>query len=80
MTKINEAWSTTRPIDKSYEIYLALYQAITGTEDKEPIYNKFSPDFFDLIVDRRVPPRQRRGGLRVARGPRLLRLGHPARA
>lgn len=37
-------------IDTSYEIYLGLYQAIMGTEDKEPIYNKFQKDFFDLIV------------------------------
>lgn len=37
-------------IDTSYEIYLGLYQAIMGTEDKEPIYDKFPKDFFDLIV------------------------------
>jgi len=37
-------------IDTSYEIYLGLYQAIMGTEEKEPIYDKFPRDFFDLIV------------------------------
>ncbi len=37
-------------IDTSYEIYLGLYQAIMGSEDKEPIYDKFPKDFFDLIV------------------------------
>jgi len=37
-------------VDTSYEIYLGLYQAIMGTEDKEPIYDKFPKDFFDLIV------------------------------
>lgn len=37
-------------IDTSYEVYLGLYQAIMGTEDKEPIYDKFPKDFFDLIV------------------------------
>ena len=37
-------------IDTSYEVYLGLYQAIMGTEDKEPIYDKFPRDFFDLIV------------------------------
>ena len=37
-------------IDKSYEIYLSLYQAITGPEDEEKIYRDFSPEFFDLIV------------------------------
>lgn len=45
MTKI-----TNRKIDKSYEIYLALYQAVTGTEESQKIYKHFSKDFFDLIV------------------------------
>ena len=39
---------TNRTADKSYEIYLALYQAITGTEESQNIYRQFSPDFFDL--------------------------------
>jgi type I restriction enzyme R subunit len=37
-------------IDTSYEIYLGLYQAVMGSEEKEPIYDKFPKDFFDLIV------------------------------
>ena len=37
-------------VDTSYEIYLALYQAIMGGEDQEAIYDKFPSDFFDLIV------------------------------
>ncbi|GAB1386669.1 DEAD/DEAH box helicase family protein [Melaminivora sp.] len=41
---------TTKQVDKSYEIYLSLYQAITGTEEDRNIYKQFSPDFFDLIV------------------------------
>lgn len=45
MTKI-----TKRKIDKSYEIYLSLYQAVTGTEEEQNIYKQFSPDFFDLVV------------------------------
>lgn len=45
MTKI-----TKRQIDKSYEIYLSLYQAVTGNEEEKNIYKQFSPDFFDLIV------------------------------
>ena len=45
MTKI-----TNRTVDKSYEIYLCLYQAVTGTEEEQNIYTQFSPDFFDLIV------------------------------
>ncbi len=41
---------TTKQVDKSYEIYLSLYQAVTGTEEDSNIYKQFSPDFFDLIV------------------------------
>lgn len=37
-------------VDTSYEVYLSLYQAIMGDEDRESIYNKFSRDFFDLVV------------------------------
>src|SRR5882672_8086997 len=45
MTKI-----TNRTADKAFEIYLSLYQAVTGTEDEQNIYKQFSPDFFDLVV------------------------------
>ncbi len=45
MTKI-----TNRTVDKAFEIYLCLYQAVTGTEAEQNIYTQFSPDFFDLIV------------------------------
>jgi type I restriction enzyme R subunit len=45
MTKI-----THRKVDKAFEIYLCLYQAVTGTEEDKNIYKEFSPDFFDLIV------------------------------
>ena len=39
-----------RMIDKSYEIYLALYQGLSGADDEANAYKQFSPDFFDLIV------------------------------
>lgn len=39
-----------RKIDKSYEIYLALYQGLTSYDTDKDAYRKFSPDFFDLIV------------------------------
>ena len=39
-----------RQIDKSYEIYLALYQGLSGTDEAADVYKQFSPDFFDLIV------------------------------
>lgn len=37
-------------IDKSYEIYLALYQGLTNYNEDKDAYREFSPDFFDLIV------------------------------
>jgi len=39
-----------RMVDKSYEVYLALYQGLTGSEEEKNIYRQFSPGFFDLIV------------------------------
>mgnify|MGYP003635570307 CR=1 FL=1 len=39
-----------RKIDKSYQIYFALYQGLTSTDDDKNAYKEFSPDFFDLIV------------------------------
>ena len=45
MTKI-----TNRTVDKAFEIYLSLYQAITGTEEEQDIYTQFSQDFFDLVI------------------------------
>lgn len=41
---------TNREIKKNYEIYLALYQAVTGKEEWKQIYKQFPSDFFDLIV------------------------------
>lgn len=45
MTKIRN-----RQVDKSYEIYLALYQGLSGDEEWKNIYKQFSPDFFDLVI------------------------------
>ena len=39
-----------KKIDKSYEIYLALYQGLTNYDEDKDAYRKFSRDFFDLIV------------------------------
>jgi type I restriction enzyme R subunit len=41
---------TNREVKKNYEIYLALYQAVTGREEWKQIYRQFPSDFFDLIV------------------------------
>lgn len=45
MTKIKN-----RKLDPAYEIYLGLYQAITGTDESDKIFKNVSPDFFDMIV------------------------------
>ena len=37
-------------VDTAYEIYLGLYQAITGPEEHEKVYRELSPGFFDLII------------------------------
>lgn len=37
-------------VDKAYEVYLALYQGLTGSEEEQNIFKQFSPNFFDLIV------------------------------
>ena len=39
-----------KKIDKSYEIYLALYQGLTNYDEDSDAYRQFSRDFFDLIV------------------------------
>ena len=39
-----------RRIDTAYEIYLGLYQAITGPEEHQKVFRELSPGFFDLIV------------------------------
>ena len=44
MTKIEN-----RKMDSSYEIYMALYQQLSGEDDLE-IFKQFKPEFFDLIV------------------------------
>ncbi|WP_459568453.1 EcoAI/FtnUII family type I restriction enzme subunit R [Bradyrhizobium diazoefficiens] len=39
-----------RRVDTAFEVYLGLYQAITGPEERQKLYREFSPGFFDLIV------------------------------
>lgn len=45
MTKIQN-----RQVDKSYQIYFALYQGLTGTDEDKNIFRQFSSDFFDMVV------------------------------
>lgn len=45
MTKVSG-----RAVDPSYEIHLALYQALTGPEESQKAFKQVDPDFFDLII------------------------------
>lgn len=45
MTKIKG-----RTVDPSYEIHLALYQGLTGSEESKKAYKQVGRNFFDLIV------------------------------
>jgi type I restriction enzyme R subunit len=47
---IARAIDRKRRLDASYEIYLGLYQAITGPEERQKLFRNFSKGFFDLIV------------------------------
>ena len=49
-TEVATAIDNKRRIDTAYEIYLGLYQAITGPEERQKLFREFSPGFFDLIV------------------------------
>ncbi len=49
-TELTTAVDGKRRIDTAYEIYLGLYQALTGPEERQKLFREFSPDFFDLIV------------------------------
>lgn len=44
MTKVEN-----RKLDSSYEIYMALYQQLSG-DDGQEAFLQFKPDFFDLII------------------------------
>ena len=39
-----------RRIDMAYEIYLGLYQALTGPDEAQKLFRELSPDFFELII------------------------------
>lgn len=45
MTKI-----TKRQADAAFEIYLALYQGVSGSKEEQNIYKQFSRNFFDLVI------------------------------
>lgn len=39
-----------KQVNKAYEVYLGLYQAVTGKSGADDVYKQFSPEFFDLII------------------------------
>ena len=45
MTKVRNC-----DMDPSYEVYIALYQAVSGNEEERNVYRQFSRAFFDLVV------------------------------
>src|ERR1700676_2246187 len=47
---LTTALDKKRRIDTAYEVYLGLYQAITGPEERQKLFREFSSGFFDLIV------------------------------
>ena len=47
---LETALDRQRRLDPSYEIYLGLYQALTGPEERQKLFKEFSKEFFDLII------------------------------
>ena len=44
-------WVTKQNFDTAHEIYLGLYQGLTGEDDEaNSLFKQFSPGFFDLVV------------------------------
>ncbi len=39
-----------RRVDPAFEVYLGLYQALTGPDERKKVFKHFKPTFFDLIV------------------------------
>ena len=50
LEELTIALDQQRRVDPSYEIYLGLYQALTGQEERQKLFREFTQDFFDLIV------------------------------
>jgi type I restriction enzyme, R subunit len=50
LTTAVDIFNKARRIDTAFEVYLGLYQALTGPEEHQKLYKELSPGFFDLIV------------------------------
>ena len=68
-----------RRIDTAYEIYLGLYQAITGPEERQKIFREFSSGFFDLIVIDECHRGSAAEDFRLARNSGVFFVGHADR-
>ena len=55
--ELTAALDKKRRIDTAYEVYLGLYQAITGPEDRQKLYREFSPPSVPTSM-RQVAPQQ----------------------
>src|SRR5690606_40087152 len=49
-TRFSRDWSSDVCSSDLFEIYLALYQGLSGADEAANVYKQFSRDFFDLIV------------------------------
>ena len=76
---LTSAIDRKRRIDTAYEIYLGLYQAITGPEEHQKIFREFSPRILRPHRDRRVPSWQRCRGFGLAGDSGILFVGHADR-
>lgn len=50
VSDLPDAAPAGKTVDKSYELYMSLYQAVTGPAGVPDLYTQFSPEFFDLII------------------------------
>lgn len=50
MTKITSAGDGAPKIDTAYEVYMALYHQLVGTDGKPDPFREVQPNFFDLII------------------------------
>ena len=48
--KESMTWVKRTNFDTAHEVYLALYQGLSGDEETSTLFQKFSPNFFDLII------------------------------
>jgi type I restriction enzyme R subunit len=49
-SELPDAAGPGKVVDKSFELYLSLYQSVSGPDEAQNIYKQFSPDFFDLVI------------------------------